>query len=171
MGVWNPIRRLLGLGGALSLVVLLWASGCGVSQNPNDSIIDSAPGGDPDPPGAALRCIPQVGDGTSSVSYSQDILPMLAQGGCLSSGCHGGNNVSSGYTLDTYEGLFGPGEQAGILNMCNVVAGDPEACYLLHKLNEALPLIGVRMPNTGLWLSDEHYQLLQTWIIDGAPNN
>jgi len=55
--------------------------------------------------------------------------------------------------------------------MCNVVAGDPEACYLLHKLNVEIPLIGSRMPNTGLWLSDEQYQALQTWIVDGAPNN
>ncbi|MCH7720032.1 MAG: hypothetical protein IH988_03455 [Planctomycetes bacterium] len=170
MSAWNPVRRLLGLGGALSLAILVWVGGCGASggadppANENEGVADT-------PTETTLRCIPQAGAGTSSVSYSQDILPILAQGGCLSSGCHGGDNVSSDYSLDTYEGLFGPGKQAGVLGICNVVAGDPEACYLLHKLNVDIPLIGVRMPNTGLWLSDEHYQLLQTWIVDGAPNN
>ncbi len=170
MSAWNPVRRLLGLGGVLSLAVVVWVGGCGAPGG-NSPTGDSGAVVDPPPTGTTLRCNPQAGAGTSSVSYSQDVLPMLAQGGCLSSGCHGGDNVSSGYSLDTYEGLFGPGEQAGVLGMCNVVAGDPEACYLLHKLNEQIPLIGVRMPNTGLWLSDEHYQLLQTWIVDGAPNN
>lgn len=171
MFAWNTVRRLLRRGGLLSLAVLVWAGGCGASGGAGVPSGNPGPDGDPNPTGATLRCNPQAGAGTSSVSYSRDILPMLAQGGCLSSGCHGGNTVSSGYTLDTYEGLFGPGEQAGYLNMCNVVAGDPEACYLLHKLNESIPLIGSRMPNTGLWLSDEQYQMLQTWIIDGAPNN
>lgn len=170
MSVWNPVRRLLGPVGVLSLAVLVWTGGCGAPGGANGPAIDEGAGVET-PSGTTLRCNPQAGAGTASVSYSQDILPILAQGGCLSSGCHGGDNVSSDYSLDTYEGLFGPGKQAGVLGMCNVVAGDPEACYLLHKLNESLPLIGVRMPNTGLWLSDEHYQLLQTWIIDGAPNN
>ena len=168
----NPVRRSLWLAGLGCVNLLIGVGGCGATGAGDPGNGDGA-GLLDIPSGPAMRCIPAMtGDAASAtISYSQDIVPMLARAGCLTSGCHSGSGVSSGYSLATYEGLFGPGEQAEFLGMCNVVPGDPEACYLLHKLSEDVPLIGSRMPATGLWLADDDYALLQAWILDGAPNN
>jgi hypothetical protein len=119
---------------------------------------------------AAPRCIPDETSGTSSVSYNQDLVPLLARHDCLTSACHGGTFLSGGYDLRTYEGLFGPGDVAEIFGICNVVPGDPDASFLIEKLL-ANPRSGTRMPQNRPALSDEEIDMIRTWIADGAPDN
>jgi hypothetical protein len=101
------------------------------------------------------------------VSYSRDIVPLFQRAGCMSSLCHGSNTPESGYNLRTYEGTFGPGDEARNLGMCNVVPGSPEQSYLFQKLFPG-PRIGVRMPNDLPPLTAAQIDLVRRWISEGA---
>lgn len=118
----------------------------------------------------APRCNPGTAGGTTTVSYNTDLIPMLANHDCLSSACHGGQFFSSNYDLRTYEGLFGPGEQAEQFGICNVVPGDAEASYLVEKLR-GNPRSGLPMPQVGIPMTEEEIQMIVTWIEEGAQDN
>ena len=103
----------------------------------------------------------------TTVSYSRDIVPLFHAATCASISCHGGVFASNSYSLVTYEGTFGPGLFAKALKLCEIVPGNPDASFLLEKL-EPSPRIGVRMPNTQPPLSDAQINLVRTWILEGA---
>jgi len=105
-----------------------------------------------------------------TVSYANDVVPLLSRSGCLSTGCHGDIFPSSMFTLWTYENSFVPGDEASALELCPIVPGDPDSSYMLEKLRPA-PRSGVRMPVIGPPLSDEEIELIATWIREGAANN
>ena len=52
-----------------------------------------------------------------------------------------------------------------------VVAGDPEASYLIHKLEGRATIVGVRMPQGGPFLSHEQVDVIRRWIERGARND
>jgi hypothetical protein len=53
-----------------------------------------------------------------------------------------------------------------------VVPGDPDNSYLVHKLEGAPDIVGLRMPrNTGPFLTEGQMLVIRRWIRDGAPNN
>ena len=53
-----------------------------------------------------------------------------------------------------------------------VVPGDPDASYLIHKLEGRRDIVGVRMPLNGPpFLTDGQILVIRQWIRDGAPNN
>ncbi len=105
-----------------------------------------------------------------TVSYANDVFPLLSRSGCLSTGCHGNIFPSSGFTMWTYDNSFTPGDEASALELCPIVPGDPDSSYMLEKLRPA-PRSGVRMPVIGPPLSDEEIELIATWIREGAANN
>src|SRR5262249_33213295 len=84
--------------------------------------------------------------------------------------CHGGPFVSSGYDLRAYETTFGPGVEARTLKVCEVVPGNPDASFLVEKLN-ANPRLGVQMPNSRPPLTADQIALIRTWIMEGAQND
>jgi len=116
------------------------------------------------------NCVGGVAGDSGSVSYAEDVVPVFERAGCLTSTCHGGTFVSSGYDLKTYETTFGPGDEAQMLEICNVVPGDPAASYLIEKLGEA-PRLGDRMPQNLPPLAQADIDLITTWVLEGAQNN
>jgi len=106
-----------------------------------------------------------------TVSYASDIAPLFNQAGCLTLGCHGGAFPSSGFDLRTYESSFKQGTEAQfVLDVCPIVAGDPDASYLVEKLLPS-PRVGVRMPQNLTPLTAEQIELVRTWVLEGARKN
>jgi len=53
-----------------------------------------------------------------------------------------------------------------------VVPGDPDASYLIHKLEGAADIAGSRMPRgTGPFLTSGQMQIIRRWIELGAKND
>ena len=52
-----------------------------------------------------------------------------------------------------------------------VAPGDPEASYLVHKVDGRPGIVGSRMPQGGPFLTDAEIALVRGWIQGGAPNN
>ena len=90
---------------------------------------------------------------------------------CAVPGCHGGAGAQQGLRLD-------PGFSAGSLinvasprdpNLIRVVPGDPDASFLIQKLQGADGLLGDRMPDGGPYLTTATVNVIRQWIQDGAP--
>lgn len=90
---------------------------------------------------------------------------------CAFSGCHGGGTVQEGLRLD-------PGFSAtNLINVASprdatlvrVVPGNPNASFLIHKL-EGTQTLGERMPLfAGQYLSQATIDVIRQWIALGAP--
>ncbi len=89
---------------------------------------------------------------------------------CAIPECHGGENVQYGLRLD-------PGFSAGNLinvpsprnaNLIRVVPGDPDASFLIQKLQGADGLLGDRMPDGGPYLTTATINVIRQWIQNGA---
>ena len=89
---------------------------------------------------------------------------------CAVPGCHGGAAAQQGLRLD-------PGFSAGNLinvrssqdsNLIRVVPGDPDASFIIRKLEGTQPL-GDRMPQGGPYLPQSTIDVIRQWIQDGAP--
>lgn len=95
--------------------------------------------------------------GSATVSYRQDVQPILSQS-CVS--CHGG---SAGLWLDRYERVLAGSSRGPV-----VVPGDPEQSELYRRITgQSRPA----MPLNGSPLSQHEIDVIRTWISDGAPNN
>ena len=100
-----------------------------------------------------------------TVSFSEDILPLLKW---RCSSCHqsGGEGLEkSGLDLTTYDGVM-KGTKFGKM----VIAGDPESSNLMLLLDwRASPAL--RMPHGKKQLSKCDRDSIRTWIREGALNN
>jgi hypothetical protein len=75
--------------------------------------------------------------------------------------------------------LAGAGAYAALVNApssgkagaTRVVPGNPDGSYLIHKLEGAPDIVGVRMPNGGPYLSSGQIAIIRSWIQLGAANN
>lgn len=123
----------------------------------------------------------------STVSFSQDIIPMFVES-CTR--CHGGEEATSGsasLNLDApfaYDNLvnvlarpFRPAEGEEVeKEFFRVTPGMPEVSYLLHKLLGTHTIVGgtgQQMPRGAdavPWTEDQ-IDLVRQWILAGAPNN
>src|SRR5262245_39190463 len=90
--------------------------------------------------------------------------------------CHSdqGRNPSGGLVLldgRAYDNLVGR-PSSGKAGATRVIPGDVADSYLLHKLEGASDIVGVRMPRgTGPYLTDGQILVIKRWIELGAPNN
>jgi hypothetical protein len=91
--------------------------------------------------------------------------------------CHtnqGGRNPSGRMNLEhdqAYAALVGTSsvEKPGVLR---VAPGDPEASYLVHKLEGRADIVGVRMPRgNGPFLTEGQISIIRRWIELGARND
>jgi hypothetical protein len=72
---------------------------------------------------------------------------------------------------DPYAALVGVGsrQKAGAIL---VVPGDPDASYLIHKLEGSSNIVQLRMPRNGPpYLTPGQITVIRRWIEIGAPNN
>lgn len=75
--------------------------------------------------------------------------------------------------------LTGDTAYAAIVNVASVgkpsairvVPGNPDASYLLQKIEGASGIVGVRMPQTPPYLTSNQIAIIRRWIELGAPNN
>lgn len=124
--------------------------------------------------GAGQDTGPASGAGGGTISFSEEVLPILADRCAY---CHepGGRAYKSGIALDlsdekAYVSLLDghSGEDDGL---SFVVPGDPDASYLLEKISQDTPAHGKRMPLKDDPLSDDEIELIRQWIAAGAKND
>lgn len=132
----------------------------------------TACGDAPFPPGNSNCPDPTMTEPTepATISYTNDVRPILLQHGCVTSGCHGGIVQSSGFNLTTRESAFLPGQEAQAFDICPIVPGDPETSYIIEKISPN-PRTGARMPLLGTPLSEGEIGLIAKWIAEGAQDN
>jgi len=80
----------------------------------------------------------------------------------------GGLNLTSGNSYAALVGVNSLERPA----LRRVAPGDPDASYIVRKLEGGPDIVGVRMPRgTGPYLSSGQMQVIRRWIAQGAPNN
>jgi len=107
-----------------------------------------------------------LGPGTDSVSFRNEVMPLLSQGGCNSGPCHGNLNGKGGLKLSLR------GEDPGLdwKTLTHGVGGrrvnplEPDESLLLSKASGKSPHEGAVR-----WKTDGHaYRLVRQWIAQGA---
>lgn len=136
--------------------------GCGIPVNGTSDDCDG---------GSVVDGMSGTTGGPTTVSFANDIRPLFEMNGCLTSACHGGGLVSSGYNLETYAGVIGPGDAARALSICDVAPGEPDGSFLIEKISNDTPRTGVRMPLNRPPLANDEIELIRTWIAEGAMDN
>ena len=112
---------------------------------------------------------PGADDGSKSVSYSRDIMPII-EDKCLRCHTEEKSNPSELY-LDSYSSLMEGGKHGK-----TVLPGKGDQSILVKKLGPSVPF-GDRMPlkrksaPTGIYLTDEQVKVISDWIDQGAKNN
>lgn len=89
--------------------------------------------------------------------------------------CHNAANARFANNLN----LVGPTAHAMLINVpavgkpgaIRVIPGDPDASYLIHKLEGRPGIAGDRMPQTGPFLTPGQIAIIRRWIEEGAENN
>ena len=97
--------------------------------------------------------------GNEKISFSRDIAPVLVQS-CI--GCHGGDDPSADFDMDTFQQLLAGGDQGQ-----SVEIGNPDDSYIIAKL-KGTAAEGQRMPRGQAPLSDEVIAKFELWIKEGA---
>lgn len=92
---------------------------------------------------------------------------------CALSGCHAGPSPQQG--LDLSAGAT----HDNVVNVASterpevdrVEPGNPDASYLVHKIEGRSSIVGERMPLGREPLSQEQIDVIREWIANGAPDN
>lgn len=97
--------------------------------------------------------------------------------GPICSGCHTGPTggvLPAGMNLSSAANSYAALVNAASIEqpaLARVTPGDPDASYLIRKLEGGPGITGVRMPQGGPFLSQATTDLIRQWVTDGAPNN
>lgn len=102
-----------------------------------------------------------------------DIQANIFSTSCALSGCHLGSGAPLG--LDLSEGQAHGNlvnvQSQEVPSLLRVDPGDPDASYLVRKIEGGPDIVGERMPRGRAPLSSEQIGLIRQWIQDGAPDN
>lgn len=109
------------------------------------------------PVSATDTALPATEAPVASVSFSKDVMPILANS-C--SECHGGKQMKEGLDLRTYESLM-----AGSFNGTVLVVGNSTDSLLVQQL------VNGKMPKRGPKLTPAQIKIISDWIDAGALNN
>ena len=140
----------------LALIAALGACGAGSGAGLNDQglpITDDDNGNEP-------------GDGVTLVQLQTDIF------GAICAACHSGANAPQGLRLDSLDNSYAylVNQAANeVPSLMRVNPGNPDASYLIKKLEGAADIVGGRMPLGGPYLADAQIAQVRTWIANGAP--
>lgn len=90
---------------------------------------------------------------------------------CALSGCHAGPNAQQGMDLSAgaaHDNIVNvPSNEQPELD--RVEPGQPNASYLIHKIEGRASIVGQRMPLGREPLSQDEIDAIRDWIADGAP--
>jgi mono/diheme cytochrome c family protein len=102
-------------------------------------------------------------DPAANVDFARDIRPILSNA-CFS--CHGPDNDArqAELRLDVRAGIHGTADEPG-----PVVPGDLDASELIRRINSDDPDERMPPPESNKHLSDAQIELLQQWVVAGAP--
>jgi hypothetical protein len=92
---------------------------------------------------------------------------------CINCHTDQGRNPSGGLVLlegRAYQALVGVPSRVKA-GATLVVAGDADLSYLVHKLEGAADISGVRMPRGGPYLTEGQMLIIRRWIQLGAKND
>ena len=87
--------------------------------------------------------------------------------------CHVGASAPQGMTLDpatSYDMLVGV-PSVGRPDVLRVSPGNPDASYLIHKLEGGPNIVGAQMPLNLTPLRQNTINAIRVWISQGAPRN
>lgn len=102
---------------------------------------------------------------TRTVSFKDEVLPMLAKN-CFKCHLEGGKGEQkTGLNMRTHESLM-----KGTNNGPVIVAGSAVSSTLYRQIAH-LTAEEIRMPHNEMKLADEDIALLKAWIDQGAQNN
>lgn len=92
--------------------------------------------------------------------------------GAICTNCHSGSNAPRGLRLDSEENSYAflvsrAADEAPELMRVN--PGNPDASYIIRKLEGASGIVGGRMPLGGPYLSQTQINTVRDWIANGAP--
>jgi mono/diheme cytochrome c family protein len=110
-----------------------------------------------DPPAATEAPATQPAAGGATVSFANDILPIV-QSRCIN--CHGGNRTEEGLDLNNHASLL-----AGSDNGPVVVPGDATNSLFVEMVATQ------KMPKRGPKLTPPQIQLFTDWVNQGALDN
>lgn len=111
---------------------------------------------------------PSQTNGVTLTSLQQTIF------GAICTNCHTGSNAPRGLRLDSEENSYAflVGHAADeIPDLMRVKPGNPDASYIIRKLEGASGIVGSRMPLGGPYLSQEQINRVRDWIANGAPRS
>ncbi len=94
---------------------------------------------------------------TGEVSFSKDIMPIF-ESRCIN--CHGGQRVSEGLNMKTYDQLIAGSSNGPVLS-----AGDATNSLMVQLIEQG------KMPKRGPKVTPDQLQLIVDWINAGAQNN
>jgi hypothetical protein len=86
--------------------------------------------------------------------------------------CHAGAGAPEGlsWEVDQYNAIVASARMSnGVPSMRIVEPGDPNASYMYWKITGNPGISGVRMPATGIPLDQALIDVIEQWIIEGAP--
>ncbi len=109
---------------------------------------------------------PDQNNGVTLASLQQNIF------GAICTNCHTGSNAPRGLRLDSEENSY-----AFLVNraadevpeLMRVNTGNPDASYIIRKLEGASGIVGGRMPLGGPYLTQTQINTVRDWIANGAP--
>lgn len=92
--------------------------------------------------------------------------------GAICTACHTGSNAPRGLRLDSEENTYAflvSRTADEVPELMRVNPGNPDASYLIRKLEGASGIVGGRMPLGGPYLSQTQINTVRDWIANGAP--
>lgn len=111
---------------------------------------------------------PEQNDGVTLANLQQNIF------GAICTNCHTGSNAPRGLRLDSEDNSY-----AFLVNhaadevpeLMRVSPGNPDASYIIRKLEGASGIVGGRMPLGGPYLTQPQINTVRDWIANGAPRS
>lgn len=170
-GGTTVVRRMLNTEWALLSAVVMLASGCGLGDSgTNPTLGANSSTGQPDAPTPS----PSAPSPSAIVPTWFGVQANILQRFCTV--CHSGPTPPAGlsWEVNQYDAIVTSGRLSTEINTLREVKPlDPDASYMVWKLRgqgpAAQPIVGVRMPATGIPLDPALIDVIVQWIRDGAP--
>lgn len=111
---------------------------------------------------------PDQNSGVTLASLQQNIF------GAICTNCHTGSNAPRGLRLDSEDNSYAflvSHAADEVPELMRVNPGNPDASYIIRKLEGASGIVGGRMPLGGPYLTQTQINSVRDWIANGAPRS